>query len=608
MSYALFEDVLNADFENSYLFTKLVFEICIYDFSKVESALSQIEEFSRSGYYLAGYIAYDSIFALESKLQVEKSKTISSGVPLIHFNVYEQCQKFASKQLLDILSSQKIEFEQSNTVKLNRIFLEDDILSYTEKYNQVQSELEKGNTYQVNLTIEAQLEFGNSPPTSIYYQLSRSKPVQYAAFLPYLPQELISLSPELFFYKTNNKIHVKPMKGTAPRSGDYLSDKRYYEWLSGDAKNQAENLIVVDLLRNDLSRFCKTGSVKADRLFKVEEFSTVYQMVSELSADLDKDISFTEILKGIFPCGSITGAPKLNTMRIIDNIEQRARGTYCGAIGFILPNNDMHFSVAIRTLTRSTEDKLYKFGVGGGITIRSRPDDEWNEIKTKLRFICNFYQPDFEIIESMLLVNGHIYNLSLHLERFYRSADQLMFNIDNENVCLQLKKYLATHKGEFELDQKYKLRLALAHSGKLTISHNRVDNIPNQLSVAVIKEAINTDSPMFYHKTSAKEVRGLYDDIYKNSLDPSIDELIFINENGVITESRYFNVIIEYEGQLITSPTSEGLLPGIYRQKMIADGILNEKLITMQMVEVASSIYLCNDVRGLIRCVYLGVG
>ena len=602
MAYALFEDVLNPESDKSYLFTDSCTEICIYDYSKVDDGLFEIDELSKRGYYLAGYIAYDSILGLEPRLKIDKQK--SSDFPLIHFHAYRKCKVFPSKILFEVLQECGIEYRKEE-LNLKQIILENSFNEYQKKFDQIQTNLIAGNTYQVNLTLRGEMNLESNSLFSAYYHFSRNKPVEYAALLPYLPNALLSFSPELFFQKSNDEIRVKPMKGTAPRGNNPISDDLSRNWLSNDAKNQAENLIIVDLLRNDLSRFCQTGTIKVNELFKVETYATVFQMVSEIKAKVDPDISFSQIIHGLFPCGSITGAPKISTMQIIDSVESSSRQSYCGTVGFILPNNDMHFNVAIRTLNKNKDSSYYKFGVGGGITIQSEVTDEWEEIKTKLKFITDFYQPDFELIESMLVVNGNIKNLSEHLSRLVHSASSLMFRIDIEQIKRTLIEYLTINL--LAPDKKYKLRLTFNYSQHIAIAHSEITETRDIIKVALLNEKINTQNQLFQHKTTAKEVRGIYDLIYEKYITKlDVNELIFINQDGVITESRYFNVIIEDNGQLITSPVREGLLPGVFRQIMIENGELVEKSITPEMLENSTVVYLCNDVRGLLVCEYKG--
>jgi para-aminobenzoate synthetase/4-amino-4-deoxychorismate lyase len=605
MKYALFEDVFNSGEANSYLFTDPIENICVTDYTKVAEALLKVEALSASGYYLAGYLAYDAIFALETKL-AETSTKPELTTPLLHFVAFATCQQFAGQDLTLILKQHNLPFNSEDLPIIEELELTDSFTAYAHKFNQVQEHLINGNSYQINLTTRAKILFKDIDALSLYYQLSRTKPVEYAALLPFSPQKIVSLSPELFFTKVADKITTKPMKGTAPRGANLKVDQSNYEWLKSDSKNLAENLIIVDLLRNDLAKFCDSGSVTVEELFQVEKFATLMQMTSQIAAKLPVDTHISKILTALFPCGSITGAPKLRTMQTINAVEQTPRGIYCGAIGFILPNNDMHFSVAIRTLTKSSQDSHYTIGAGGGVTVQSDVTQEWQEIKTKLKFIRNFYQPDFCLIESMLYANGEVHNSTQHLERLRDSAEKLLFNVDTVLVSQGIYSYLTDNKHIFEADNRYKLRVAVDSLGKINISHSPVLGIGAPLKIGLLGKKINTTSCLFQHKTDSLRVRGLYDQLYLDYKPIELDELIFVNQDNIITESRYFNVLIEVDGRLLTSPISAGLLPGIYRKNLLDQGVLFEQPITIAMLEQASRIYLYNDVRGLISCELVG--
>lgn len=389
MQFALFENTKFPKQLDSYLFTKPEYEICIFNKEDINSALAKINQLSQQGYYLAGYVAYDAVFALNEKL-IRKVKNVSSN-PILHFMAYRHATRFCSEDLFSVLDDK---LGQRPTIPQTSAFiknfkLEYDYQKYQEKFYQVKQHLEQGDTYQLNLTLRANFT-STIDLFSLYYHLSRSQRVRYASYLPFEPETVISISPELFFKKNKNYLHVKPMKGTAPRTNDALANQQYYEWLQQDQKNLAENLIIVDLLRNDLAKICHTGSVEPIKLFKIETYETVYQMVSHIRAQVNPDILFSELIKALFPCGSITGAPKLSTMQIIEAVEDSARGIYTGAIGYILPNNDMCFNVAIRTLTGAANGNILTLGSGGGVTVKSIAQEEWEEIKMKLRFVTQF--------------------------------------------------------------------------------------------------------------------------------------------------------------------------------------------------------------------------
>jgi para-aminobenzoate synthetase/4-amino-4-deoxychorismate lyase len=593
MKFAIFEDCLNCAQANSYYFSDPVAEILVQQAEEFDSALKQIEDYHTQGYYVAGYISYQAANALYPNLNLTPGTT-----PLLHFIAYKSAQKFAAQDLVQLMP----EFaHNSPEIKFNYLELASDYDKYQQKFEQVQQQLRLGNTYQLNLTSALSISTNQmSDSVNLYYQLSRSHPVNYAAYLPFASRSVISISPELFFKKAGSTINVRPMKGTIQRGNTPQEDQLNYEFLQNDAKNRAENLIIVDLLRNDLAKFCHTGSVEVPALFAIEEYQSVFQMTSSIKGTIDNTTDFTTIIKGLFPCGSITGAPKLRTMQLIEQIENYPRDVYTGAIGYILPNNDMQFNVAIRTLnSEPVHQQHFKMGVGGGVTVQSTALEEWQEIITKLRFIRKFYQPEFNLIESCLIKSGIIINLEEHLARLKSSADKLIFNCDLEKIRRLIQEYTNLN---ISIDKRYKLRVELNYLGAVKIEHSIIGDNPESLKVMLSPVKIDSSHGLFCHKSDSILSRGLYTQLDRDYKPSGIDELIFINQDGVITEARYHNVIIEYRGKWLTSPINQGLLDGIYRANLLRTGKISEQAISEQMLYDADEVYLCNDVRGMIRC------
>ena len=593
MNFALFEDCLNSTQENSYLFSETCTEISAYQAHEIMPALEQIEALSQQGFYLAGYLAYEAANAFYPQLNL----THQSEQPLLHFVAYRCMQQFASQNLAQVMPKFTC-FDTKNQCHFDYLELDATFSTYQEYFMTVYQQLVLGNTYQLNLTVPVKLHNTSTNMAKLYFTLSRSHPVSYASYLPFIPQNIISISPELFFKKESGNIQVRPMKGTMPRGNTPQEDAGLSQLLAEDGKNRAENLIIVDLLRNDLAKFCTTGSIQATKLFNIEKYASLFQMTSTIDATLAPQTRLTTILQGLFPCGSITGAPKLSTLQLIEQIENYSRGVYTGAIGYILPNNEMQFSVAIRTLsTNIPQLQNLTLGVGGGITIQSKVMEEWNEIMTKLNFVRKFYQPDFKLIESFSVANGVIHNLQEHLERLGNSAQRLIFSCNLDRINQGLIDYIQQHCQDA---QNYKLRLELNHDGVCKIEHSLIRVNSGFLKVAVAPNRLNTRHGLFHHKTNSILTRGSYTQMDINDKPPQIDELIFINLEGVITESRYHNVIIEYAGQLLTTPVSQGLLNGIFRARLVNNGTVKEQSITEDMLQQATAIFLCNDVRGMI--------
>lgn len=591
MTIALFENCLHTSQKSeNYLFTESIQTIIAYNQLELITALKNVSKYQQLGFYLAGYIAYDAIYYLDNKLN--HLADITAKQPLLHFEVFKTCTQFDSTEFATIFNT------TDDQLNIDFMALHDDYANYQHKFNQVQHNLQHGNSYQINLTSQVQINTSNIDIISLYQQLTRSHPVAYAAFLDFAPITIASISPELFFKKQADKITVKPMKGTYPRGKTSIEDEINRNTLATDNKNLAENLIIVDLLRNDLAKIAQTGTVKAQKLFVIEEYNSVFQMTSTIDAQIKIETSFEQIIRNLFPCGSITGAPKLKTMELIHEIEQNPRGIYTGAIGYILPNNDMQFNVAIRTLSKHMNDDMLKIGVGGGITVNSTSLDEWQEIYTKLQFVRKFYTPNFKLIESLLFSNGKFNNLHEHLQRLAHSSQKLLFACD---IAL-ISKRLDELSMQLDTALHYKVRIEIDYLGTCAVDFARITPNPKELKVAISDQMIDTTHELFKHKTTSSLVRGLYEQLYQDHKPDNIDELLFINHAGFITESRFYNIIIVINLQWITPPVNDGLLAGVYRQQLIQRGKLTERQITKQDILTADAIYICNDVRGLISC------
>lgn len=591
MKFAVFENTLTRNGISS-LFIQPVAEIVSYTHAELAEAFQEISQHNANGYYAIGYFAYDL------------AVTQVSQQPLLHFVIYKQLIQCHYTELLDTLQQHDIVLN-NNSCTIPFIESEINFAQYHEMFQDVTENLIQGNSYQINLTQRLNLELAGCDLFALYYQLSRHNPVAYASYLPFSSQTIISISPELFFHKKGSHITVKPMKGTAPRHNDNIVNENAKTILATDEKNRAENLIIVDLLRNDLAKFAVTGSVVVDKLFAIEEYATILQMTSQISAQIESTTPLQTIIEALFPCGSITGAPKKKTIELIDAIEHSPRGVYTGAIGYILPSNDILFNVAIRTITQRNNERFAKIGVGGGVTINSTAQDEWQEIKTKLRFVSQFYRPDFNLVESLLIKVGKVHNLEPHLARLQNAADKLLFNCDITSIKQQIECLFNDHP-ELTTSNSFKLRIELQQNGKYLLEYAPIQASSKKLNIMLLNQPLDTSHPLFGYKTTAATVRGLYTDLNSQYKPTQIDELIFINHQQQITEGRFYNLIIQVNGQLITPPLTCGLLGGVFREQLIANASLTEQIIDRELFARAEKIYLCNDVRGLIECNYCG--
>lgn len=590
MKFALFENTFDTN-GLSNIFINQIQDIYAYMHTELEDAYAQIRRYQHKGYYALGYVAYDN----------------SVNSPLLHFAIFQDLIQCNHQQLIETLNQHGLLTTlPSDNINISFLESELDYQTYEMMFQQVIANLQQGNSYQINLTQRYSLDINNQDNFALYYKLSRTNPVRYAAYLAFTNDIVISISPELFFHKYVNTIITKPMKGTMPRSINLEHDQANREFLNTDKKNRAENLIIVDLLRNDLAKIAKTNSVTVDKLFTIEEYVTVFQMISQIRAHVDEEISLATILNALFPCGSITGAPKKKTQELIQKIEQSPRGIYTGAIGYILPDNEMIFNVAIRTLHQNKHHKFAMIGIGGGITINSNAKSEWQEMNAKLRFISNYYRPNFNLVESLLVQDMQLINLEQHLARLISTADKLQFKYNMNDIRNSLH-HLVTNDLTPNKHQQFKLRLELDALGKIKLEYQAITKIKSKFRVALLNNALDTSHPLFRYKTTSPLVRGLYTQLDNQFKPDGIDELLFINQHGEITEGRFYNFIIELDGQLITPPISCGLLNGIYRINMIKHQQVYERIITKEMLMHATKIYLCNDVRGLIECDFAGI-
>lgn len=466
-----------------------------------------------------------------------------------------------------------------------------------------------GETYQINYTYRLRLQ-AYGEPLDLYRRLRERQLVAYGAFIQ-MPEgsatsHVLSFSPELFLNKTGPLLEARPMKGTAPVSGDDKANAEAAAALAADEKNRAENLMIVDLLRNDLGRIALTGSVKVPQLFTVEQFETVLQMTSTVTGELDSSTAFPEILRALFPCGSITGAPKHRTMQIIDSLEASPRGLYTGAIGWLDAARDgsrcgdFCLSVAIRTLTLRPDQSsgLWQgeMGIGAGIVIDSEADAEFEECRLKGRFLTGL-TPDYALFETMLVRGREIRHLSRHLHRLAASAKALGFHFDEARARVELAAEVAA----LPQDVDHRLRLQLEFNGSMSIRTAPLAPLINEVvTVRLATEPLGSDLPLVRHKTT---LRARYDsELALADAQGAFDTLCF-NSHGELTEGARSNVFVKLDGAWFTPPLSAGVLPGIMRSMLLEDPELaaSERPITLASLERAEAMIVCNSLRGPLR-------
>lgn len=507
-------------------FENPVDKIEIFEPNELKIGFKKLEDFRSKGFHILGYLRYDL--------------TKSSDKPLMYFEAFESYSKYIpsiSKKVIGTIVEPKITKEE-----------------YFKTVDYIKEQIINGITYEVNYTYPSSLRT-NANDLELYEYLLQKQKTPYNAFIRNKYETILSFSPELFFLQKGNKILTKPMKGTAP-----IGDGQK-EFLYNDIKNRAENIMIVDLLRNDLGRIAKTGSVKVDKLFEIEEHPTVYQMTSEISAEVD--CSLYEIFKAIYPCGSITGAPKISTMQVIESVENYSREVYCGAIGYI--HGDVAtFSVPIRILQKANKEKEFTYFAGGAIVWDSVANEEWEETLTKTKFL----QTDFQLIETA------INDWSSHVTRMKKSANELGFKWNSKIESL-------------EIPQNKILRVLLSKNGEINIEHIEIPKpLPSENLYIKIKGQVDSSNPFLYHKTTIRQAKPK--DVF--------DE-IRINERGEITEGTFTNVGILKDGKYYTPQTTCGLLAGTFRAKLNWE----EKTLYPSDLKAADKIYCFNSVRGLVE-------
>ncbi|MBS1188374.1 MAG: pabB [Rhodocyclaceae bacterium] len=453
-----------------------------------------------------------------------------------------------------------------------------DPAAYRQAVERIQAYIAAGDCYQVNYTFPLHFQwFGHS--LALYGALRHRQPVRYGGLVAAEEGGIISLSPELFLERRGDHVVTRPMKGTAPRSTDP-------EALRASEKNRAENLMIVDLLRNDLGRVAAGGSVRADALFEIEDYPTLWQMVSQVSAEVPGR-GFGAILEALFPCGSITGAPKIRAMQIAGELEGEPRRLYTGALGWIAPGGDFRLNVAIRTLELAA-DGSGRLGVGSGIVADSQGEEEWNECLLKSAFLTQL-DPGLQLIETLRREDGRYPRLAGHLARLEASAAWLGFVFDEG----ELRRVLA----EAPEDGLWRVRLTLSKAGTVEVTAAAMAPEPAGQRLAVVSAVpIDSRNPLRRHKTTA---RAIYDGALGEIAGrPDLFDVVFLNERGEVAEGARSNVFVERGGLLLTPPLASGALPGVLRAELLAMGLAREATLTP--ADLAEGFFLGNALRGLI--------
>jgi para-aminobenzoate synthetase/4-amino-4-deoxychorismate lyase len=650
--------------------------------AELPALFEEIERAVDGGLYAAGYFSYECGAFFEPTAGAPFTASWQPTTePLAWFGIYEQPHLF-DHQTGTFCEGDPPALVQFRAPMTNPDTLDDKAVDctlaitedqYAQRVASIHEWIRGGDVYQLNFTVPLRVHARGSS-AALYRRLRSLQPAPYGAFLHTQPnRRILSFSPELFFrlenhgsqqisvphpcdvlrsqgWETTNpsrRITTRPMKGTAPRGRTSSEDRALADWLSNDPKNRAENVMIVDLLRNDLGRLCAFGSVRAGNLFAVERYPTLWQMTSTITGELRPEVTFQQIFRALFPCGSVTGAPKIRAIQLLAQLEKQPRGVYTGAIGFFSKQESV-FNVAIRTLTLDGEAGT--MGVGSGIVIDSKPSDEWRECLLKAEFLTRPSNgptrpsPDsFSLVETMLW-RGEYPLIELHLNRLEDSADYFAFPFNRAET----KAALEAHAEEFSdsLPGKlvapslrlpsgatvgnheprpapdaansltrypraetanspllsHKVRLLLSPDGTIKITSEPLPEPSTQpLRLRIATERTDPKDPMYFHKTTH---RPLYAQAFQAAAQRGYDDLVFLNQRGEITEAAIHNIFIEKDGRLFTPPIDCGLLPGVQRHHILATRHdTEERILETEDLHNADAIYLSNAVRGMRRAI-----
>lgn len=556
----------------------------------LEACMDQIKSARQSGLHVAGYCSYEAGLALEPRLQSRVPE--GSSTPLAWFGIFNEYKELCEKTLLEGLPDAAGSF-------LGKLVPDIARETYDSAYAKAKDYIVAGDIYQTNLTFRASARYGGHP-LALYAAIRSRARAGYGGVVFDGRNWMLSFSPELFFAMKQGRITAKPMKGTAARVSNPVADEAVRQSLQSDPKQRAENLMIVDLLRNDLSRVAEQGSVAVPHLFQIESYPTIHQMTSTVTAQLAQELDATDLLRQIFPCGSITGAPKIRAMEIIDELErgsasQGQRGIYCGSIGRVDANGDAAFNVAIRTLfldgdrdgAKEPGDKKLSIGLGSGIVADSNGDEEWRECLAKGRFAKVEPGHIVDLIETMAFDPAMgITRLEAHLERMKASAAALDFEFDRHAARNTIQAIT------FHQDQAAMVRLMLAKSGAIAIELKPAPQLPKDpVPCQLVPMQTNAQDYRLHHKTSDRRVYGVAG--LASGVHP-----IFVDPNGFVTEGAIWNIFVDRGGTLLTPPLSRGVLPGILRAELLDSGAAVEADLTAQ--DLADGFLVGNSVRGLV--------
>jgi len=541
---------LRFDFPRSLCFRDPVRVIEARTLAEVRPALRAVRAAVDAGFYAAGYATYEAAPAFDDALRVNAP---APSLPLLWFGVFTGPCAPVEEPIGECFVS---DWEADG-----------DVGSYRDAIRGIREGIAAGEVYQVNHTFRLRARF-EGDPLAFYHHLRGASPPPFAAYLDIGRHQILSASPELFFHRAGDQITTRPMKGTRRRGRWREEDDQIAAELRASPKDRAENVMIVDLLRSDLGRLAQIGSVRVPRLFEIEQYPTAWQMTSTVEARLRPETTLDDIFEALFPCGSVTGAPKVSATRFITRHEASPRSVYCGAIGYITPGQEAVFSVAIRTALLDSETGQIEYGVGGGIVWDSDPDAEHEEAWSKAAVLAG--APAFDLLETLRWEDGAYILLDRHLDRLMASADYFGFHASRDVV----QTALIAH-GWQRPEGPWRVRLRLPPDGVPCVESVPLSPLPSgPLPVALAGAPVSRADTFLCHKTTH---RAAYE--ARRSARPDCFDVLLWNEEGELTEFTIGSLVIEQGGRLWTPPRACGLLDGTFRAELLAEGGVQERVL-----------------------------
>ena len=540
---------------------------------QVRGVIRRAESYAQNGAWVVGFVSYEAAPAFDSRFAVQR---VNGDFPFAWFSVFDTAKPYmpeAPDHTTCATWSPDVERE-----------------TYESDIAAIRHAIHEGEVYQVNHTLRLHSSCQGSG-ISLFNDLRNAQPRSYAAYLDLGRWKVLSVSPELFFRLEKDAIATRPMKGTIRRGRFPAEDMIMAEKLRSSEKDRAENLMIVDLIRNDLSRIALPNSVKVQELFSVETHPTVHQMTSTVTARTRSGIRLDDVFAALFPCGSVTGAPKMKAMEIIARLEKTPRDIYCGAIGLLQPGGNATFNVAIRTVLLDETDRTATCGVGGGIVWDSTHEGEFSEAVLKSKFLAG-KEEEFSLIETMRLEEGNYARLDYHVARLAASARYFNRPFDDGQCIARLQEF-AENCGK----SAHRIRMTLDSAGRFGIESSALpENPPFHPRFALSEFPVSRDNIWLFHKTTKRE-------LYEHAIAsfPDAFDVLLWNEQGELTEFTKGNIVLDVDGLHLTPPIECGLLDGCLRREMIDHGEITEARLTLADLERAEHIWFINSLRGRIE-------